>query len=164
MRSARGRRSRGPSARERAEKGQGGEGSCSRPRPRSRGYHSLEQAKSDSVRRTRKDIVRKRREERLRSRRLSRPFSQGPMRFKRRLPPPRQATNALQDPALTARPLSPVHVSSRQAVRPANSASSRVSGLLTSPPPTPTPAACLPRLTFPFTERWPMGCRVLLPG
>lgn len=85
-----------------------------------RGYHSLEGAKSDPVRRTRKDAVRKWREERPRSRRFSRPFSQGPMSFKCRLPPPRQVTNRLQDPALTALPLPLACFSSRQTVRPAN--------------------------------------------
>lgn len=108
-------------------------------------YHSLEGAKSDPVSRTRKDPVRKWREELPRSCQFSRPFSQGPMSFKRRLRPPRQATNRLQDPALMALPLPSACFSSRQTVRPANSASSCV-----SPPP--------PRLPLPLWLAFPDCC------
>lgn len=117
-----------------------------------RGYHSLEGAKSDPVRRTRKDAVRKWREERPRSRRFSRPFSQGPMSFKCRLPPPRQVTNRLQDPALTALPLPLACFSSRQTVRPANRLSGQpIARRVESHPPTcPSPCGLPSQIVVPL--------------
>lgn len=60
-------------------------------------------AEPGSVRR-RKDEGSKRPQELPRSRRFSRPLSQRPMSFEHRLPPPKQATNALQDLALRPAP------------------------------------------------------------
>lgn len=83
-------------------------------------------AESDSVRRRRPDAVRKRPKERLRSRWFFGPFSEGPMSFKRRLLPPRQATNELQELSLTAQPVLPGRFCTQGASRPANGASSSV--------------------------------------
>lgn len=89
----------GVGAAQESEAAQGGAGSC--------GVHSPRlpqpRAESGSVRR-RKDEASKQRQELPRSRRFSRPLSQRPMSFKHCLPPPKQATNALQDLALRPAP------------------------------------------------------------
>lgn len=135
--------------------GRGGVGFASS----ARGYHSLEQAESDSVRRRRKDEVRKWPEERPHSRQFSRPFSRVPMSFKRRLPPLRQATNVLRGSAPTSHPLPPARVSSRGLA--GQPIARRVESRALYP--TPPSAACLSRLFFPFRGRQPMGRRIWLP-
>lgn len=123
--------------------GRGGVGFASS----ARGYHSLEQAESDSVRRRRKDEVRKWPEERPHSRQFSRPFSRVPMSFKRRLPPLRQATNVLRGSAPTSHPLPPARVSSRGLA--GQPIARRVESRALYPTPPPQPLAFLD-CSFPF--------------